>query len=583
MGTVKDVGVRLGAAGLLMLALAGCGGSGDEHAAAFTAQPASDAGTRRQALATTTTTATPRPVGTTALLDWAERNFPQHFPGHQDDQSVSPYTYRYYPETGNYVGVANGRAMILGPVSGGALADVGAISDFRCQVYAWECQPNPLLTAKWQTGVALETGDDDVALESVGIDDAGRATAMFTQYRRQELRLFASQTLLPDANGIMAWTAQQPLDEASEFHGPTPPQIGPKLLVAANGVVVAVWNTRATCLPGTYGYGPPFNRCYYVMANRFDPATGRWSGAIRIADSLYAGSFKDAQVDREGNFAVLVNLPKSVDQQRIWFWGSGTPSPISVALPTQALSSKQLVIAGKRLFVAGVMPRDSANEMVLYRGTVEGGFGAEELIGTRGGDASLLRLIVSPAGRAVVIWTQRNGTRNAMYLSDASSFTAPLKTAEQSHPLYSDLLLNYNALTFNDAGELWLPTTDALACNTHRLVDGVWVETASMFGNVTLCASFLPARNRNGDILVSEIDGWFLYDSRTESVVRPDQLKKIIPGLDGVLPGQGRAVLSANGTAVYVATANYDVLPTRTQPNGVGRAQVRNLWGWVLR
>lgn len=74
-----------------------------------------------------------------ALLDWAERAYPQYFPSTQANQSWAPYIYRHYPETGNYLGVADGAVAVLGPISNHALMRLGALSDFTCQVYPADC------------------------------------------------------------------------------------------------------------------------------------------------------------------------------------------------------------------------------------------------------------------------------------------------------------------------------------------------------------------------------------------------------------------------------------------------------------
>jgi phosphatidylethanolamine-binding protein (PEBP) family uncharacterized protein len=108
------------------LALAGCGGRTGTGTQAGVAQA-------RAPLAATVPDAT-------ALMDWAEAHYPALFPGHKSDiTSVSPYVYRYYPETRNYVGVSGTDVYILGPVSGGPLTRVGALSDFACQVYPTSC------------------------------------------------------------------------------------------------------------------------------------------------------------------------------------------------------------------------------------------------------------------------------------------------------------------------------------------------------------------------------------------------------------------------------------------------------------
>ena len=72
------------------------------------------------------------------LMNWAEKAYSQFFPGPQSDQALPPYTYRHYPATGNYLGTANGRVYILGPVAGGGpdVVDVGAIADFASRVAA---------------------------------------------------------------------------------------------------------------------------------------------------------------------------------------------------------------------------------------------------------------------------------------------------------------------------------------------------------------------------------------------------------------------------------------------------------------
>ena len=127
MATNKEVWIKTGAVALfvssLVTACGGGGGGGDGtdwqsqtaavagpsashstgHNAVATAQNSGAAGSagavaaagqRHQALAMRTPDAT-------ALFDWAERAFPQFFPSHRANSLFDPYTFRYYPETGN--------------------------------------------------------------------------------------------------------------------------------------------------------------------------------------------------------------------------------------------------------------------------------------------------------------------------------------------------------------------------------------------------------------------------------------------------------------------------------------------------
>lgn len=74
--------------------------------------------------------------GVEALLDWAERTYPDMFPGQAATQWLAPYQYRYYPATGNYLGVGGSDVYVLGPISQGNIQRVGSVEEFRCKVQA---------------------------------------------------------------------------------------------------------------------------------------------------------------------------------------------------------------------------------------------------------------------------------------------------------------------------------------------------------------------------------------------------------------------------------------------------------------
>ncbi|MBL8361319.1 MAG: DUF1800 domain-containing protein [Rubrivivax sp.] len=104
------------------------------------------------------------PVPTvTELLDWAERVYTVYFPGHQANLVSAPYTYRYYAQTGNYVGVADGRVYIYGPVSGGPLGDVGALADYGTLVYASTTAFTDAQAARFLGQATLGYGLADIA------------------------------------------------------------------------------------------------------------------------------------------------------------------------------------------------------------------------------------------------------------------------------------------------------------------------------------------------------------------------------------------------------------------------------------
>ena len=70
------------------------------------------------------------------LFNWAERAYARFFaPPGAVSQAAPPYYYRYYPGTGNYLGVSSddNQIWILGPVSGGAPTAVGAVATYRAR------------------------------------------------------------------------------------------------------------------------------------------------------------------------------------------------------------------------------------------------------------------------------------------------------------------------------------------------------------------------------------------------------------------------------------------------------------------
>lgn len=87
-----------------------------------------------------------RTPGANDLFDWAEKAYPAFFPSHQANQSSPPYIYRYYPETGNYLGLDGNSVAVLGPISGGVVLPVGQADDFACRVYPADCS-SPTLAA----------------------------------------------------------------------------------------------------------------------------------------------------------------------------------------------------------------------------------------------------------------------------------------------------------------------------------------------------------------------------------------------------------------------------------------------------
>jgi uncharacterized protein (DUF1800 family) len=118
--------------------------------------------------------AAPAPVPSASeLMDWAEHAYSSYFPGPQTDQTSAPYLYRYYPATGNYLGVSNGRVYIYGPVAGDTteVVDVGALSDFAERLQALHVPADDAQAARFLLQATLGCTDEAIAsVRALGYD-----------------------------------------------------------------------------------------------------------------------------------------------------------------------------------------------------------------------------------------------------------------------------------------------------------------------------------------------------------------------------------------------------------------------------
>jgi hypothetical protein len=147
-----------------------------------TALPARPEATARAAAAPQGSADGPGELGTetarydpTLLFDWAEQRYPDWFPGPQADRASAPYVYRYYPGTGNHLGVAGDTVAVLGPISDGQLLPVGQLADWECEVLPNRCTTTPTLADRRAAAAAAATHADCQAAAPFhwSIGDAG--------------------------------------------------------------------------------------------------------------------------------------------------------------------------------------------------------------------------------------------------------------------------------------------------------------------------------------------------------------------------------------------------------------------------
>lgn len=112
--------------------LGSCGGGHVAVDSAETSHALQSAGSPRQLQALGTAEAAD------ALMDFGERQFPGYFPAAQPSQSLPPFRYRHYPQTGIYLGVVVSAdpnyvldgVYVMGGEFGPAPVRVGVVRDF---------------------------------------------------------------------------------------------------------------------------------------------------------------------------------------------------------------------------------------------------------------------------------------------------------------------------------------------------------------------------------------------------------------------------------------------------------------------
>ena len=70
------------------------------------------------------------------LMNWAEGAFSVYFPGRSSTQISGSLAYRFYSQTGNYIGVLGSDVLVLGPLTDNKVITVGKLFDFADQVAA---------------------------------------------------------------------------------------------------------------------------------------------------------------------------------------------------------------------------------------------------------------------------------------------------------------------------------------------------------------------------------------------------------------------------------------------------------------
>jgi len=452
---------------------------------------------------------------------------------------------------------------------------------------------NPLIGRAWAPGQLLETDDSEPSFVRTAIDDAGRVTVLFRKSDGTRQVVYATRGAANAADAAPSFSAPVAIDLVSgapvSSMGSTTSNIELGLAAAPGGNLLAYWYNRAPCSGTTYSAS---GTCRYYYAARYLIANEAWEAPVLVGDSP-AGDF-DIRINDRGDVALLgtgwtrSGTSRFTEGKAAYFRAGNEAGFRRQMLNVDPLRNHQLDMdAAGNLLLAAEASQNATRDLVVYRGTVAAGLGAQQLLDTRGNAVSLQLTRVGTAGQQVVVWAQNNGVRDTNYAATAASAAEAFTVVDLGYRLNTSI--GRRELTISDAGQAILFDLSGNRRLRWTAASG-WTGTERLPSNNTFTGGFnrRMAITRNGDILAVDfgvVSGgtWSTYDAARNVLIQAETTASSGPGyVVGVNRGNaigyvGLAV-SANGVGFVALLNQFDVLPTPAAPSGDGR-NVTNLWG----
>lgn len=463
-------------------------------------------------------------------------------------------------------------------------------------------QPSSGLVGRaWTTGQLLETGDISVIAYQAGIDDSGRVVAAFVRSDGTRNVIYATRGQ-PNAAGVApTWSAPQIIDVTATGQAVPVSSSGGSswsLGVSPNGNAVLLWSSFARCTATTYS---PFtgNNCRYLYYARYLASTNVWEPAVLIGDSPDSG--------RIGEQAFITDAGDVVFAYPGWIRSGSSSYTVQFAIARRANGASSLstqLLSGEAGSTFGVdwyrfavdnsgnilyareLVAAGTTDIVVYSGTLAAGLASAPVtLDTRNAAASLGTAAIGNNGRAIVVWEQNNGVENTVYIANRSSSSEPWQAIEngRDQPFSSAYVARF---TSEGASKIYVLSSIGLRGLYDRpagTTGWTFINSGDGFGSDYFDIA------RNGDVLaVDRFGSWASFDARTNSFVQRFTTATTGPGrILGVQTSSrafgGTPLLAPNGVGAYLSVANFDVLPTPSQPAGDGRRTVDNLWGLFFK
>lgn len=435
----------------------------------------------------------------------------------------------------------------------------------------------------WTIGQSLESDDNNVLNYEAGIDDAGAVTALFTKSNGTRTVLYATRGTPGAAGSAPTFSAPAPLDAAAPIDDSSF-----KIGVAPGGNAVAAWNHIAPCTASTYN---TFGNCNFHYVARYIDATGVWEAPLLVGSN--PGNFFEVVINDRGDvmlhqqFGWIRSGGSGHTNTSVITWRSASQGVFREQTFAPVIPFSRFMSNNGDLLVVASATQNSTTDIVAYRGNVNDGLGAQEILDTRLSPATLVRTWSGTNGQAVVFWLQNDGTG-----LEGTAATLDSPTGAWTLAAVPSIFNFHGANSPNtrgvvtDSGDFILYTDGK---RLHR-IGGVW-SAMETFSAVNLDILSIPsAVNRDGSVLqIRSVDSaWSSLDGPTSLALT--SLPAVASGhptgpgyIYGVAsPSGGKALLSKSGVGALISKNTYDILPTPTSPAGDFR-NIANLWGFYFK
>ncbi len=301
--------------------------------------------------------------------------------------------------------------------------------------------PFTTIEAAWSTPVAISSTVSDQP--DIAVDLAGNATAVWQGFDGSSYVIQSSS--LPVSG---SWSSPTTLSSSSEDAQ------GPEVAVDASGNAVTIWSrydgsnsiVQGTTLPFSSSWTTPvdisdagqnadsvelamdfsgtvgnavavwhrYNGANFIIQGSTLPSGGSWTTPYSISVSGQDALVPEVAVDPSGNAAVICsrfNGTNFTTRSATQLYGQTWSASVILSNPGQAASTQSIALDASGNATASWDLYDGTNHMVQVSTKPFGSsWSSATTISTTGNDAYIPQVAVDPAGDALVIWVEYNGT-----------------------------------------------------------------------------------------------------------------------------------------------------------------------------